>query len=157
MAERIQSPAELLSATQELFINTKIKSIRVARAKFLDSEDPKRIYGLRLPVEAAETIAPVPFDIDDLDLSDDKILELINNPATSNETLKNIRDVIRRIMIDQKANVLHWEGAIKEATYREKLRQFIIALREVYKERNKTLFHFKWKTRAKPVCAGCRG
>ena len=139
MAERIKSPAELLSATQELFNNTKIKSIRVARAKFLDSEDPNRIYGLRLPVEAAETIAPVPFDIDDLDLSDDKILELINNPATSNETLKNIRDVIRRIMIDQKANVLHWEGTTK-VSYREKLREFIVALRAVYKERNKKLF-----------------
>lgn len=140
MAKRIESPAEILSATRELFNNTKVKSIRVTRAKFLDSEDPKRIYGLRLPVEAAEPTAPVPFDIDDLDLSDDKILELIKNPTTSSETIKNIRDVIRRIMIDQKANVLHWEGTIQEATYRNKLREFIIALREAYKERNKKLF-----------------
>ena len=67
MSDKLVSPAEVINATSELFNRTKVKSIKLFRAKFLDPTDPNRLFGVRLPKDNQQ-IAPVPFDIDDLDL-----------------------------------------------------------------------------------------
>lgn len=97
---------------------TKVKSIKVYRAQLLDS-----IVGKPLAIGDAQEVS-VPYDIDDLDVSEQNATGILNKTSTNQEYLAGLRDIAT-------LNPLNWQNA-GSTQYTTDLKSFSSALKQEY-------------------------